>query len=148
MSQEFKALTICQPYAHLFTLPSTDPLHKRVENRPRPWSYRGDVAIHAGLSRLWMNSTEYGLSEAAMTFGAVVAIGRLIDCCSITDIRSSVFHKNHLTYRWIRQHHHTHGPYCLVFENIRALETPVPAKGKQGVWTWTAPDDLKLRKVE
>lgn len=49
-----KALTICQPYAALICLPSTDWRHKRVENRKWFTSYRGPLLIHAGKSRDWL----------------------------------------------------------------------------------------------
>ena len=38
-----KALTACQPYAHLIVTGE-----KRVENRTRPTSHRESLAIHAG----------------------------------------------------------------------------------------------------
>jgi hypothetical protein len=36
------------------------------------------------------------------------------------------------------------GPVCWILENHRALSTPIPMKGKQGLWD--VPDEL-LREV-
>jgi hypothetical protein len=82
-----KALTICQPYAHLILRGA-----KRVENREWPTNYRGRLYIHAGKSRSWLGPIEdgkeidYGIPLASMAFGAVVAIATLADCVHIDKV--------------------------------------------------------------
>jgi hypothetical protein len=48
-----KALTICQPFAHLIATGQ-----KIVENRVWSTSYRGMVATHAGKSRDWLSDVD------------------------------------------------------------------------------------------
>src|SRR5882672_6207587 len=71
---EVKALTICQPYAHLIYLKE-----KRVENRTWPTRYRGRMYIHAGKSREWLSEGDMD-RYPNMAFGAVIATAKLIDC--------------------------------------------------------------------
>jgi hypothetical protein len=143
------ALTICQPYAYLITLPHTDPRHKRVENRTWPTSHRGDLVIHAGKSREWLHTYDEGeitvAEMMAMPFGAVVAVADMTACMDVGDI-------DHLNtshpMRWLRSHPHCEGPVCWVLENVRVLRKPIPAKGAQGIWQWTPQWPLDFRMEE
>lgn len=123
-----KAITICQPYAHLICLPETDPRHKRVENRTWSTSYRGPLAIHAGKSRDWLTD-EYEIPESQMVFGAVVAIADLVLCVAFSALRSHA-----QRFPWLPTHSHANGPFCWVLSNVRVLPRPVPYKGAQGLW--------------
>jgi hypothetical protein len=63
-----KALTICQPYAHLIVRGE-----KRVENRTWPTRYTGPLAIHAGKSRQWLSPGDvpaFELKGDPLVFGA------------------------------------------------------------------------------
>lgn len=117
-----KALTICQPFAHLISIGD-----KRVENRTWPTYYRGKLAIHAGKSRAWLDDTD----PAGMVFGAVVAVAVLVDCLHIEKISRGLYISK---YPWLNQHVHTEGPWCWVFENVQPLPKPVPYKGAQGLF--------------
>jgi hypothetical protein len=134
-----KALTICQPYAELIARGD-----KRVENRRWPTGYRGLLAIHAGKSREWLDlndaedadeSCEIPLRE--MSFGAVVAVARLVDCLDKRRIDRGFHDRN---YPWLRGHEHTEGPWCWVLDDVRRLQTPVPYRGAQGLFD--VPDEL------
>lgn len=122
-----KALTICQPYAHLIATGE-----KLVENRVWQTSYRGKLAIHAGKSRDWLDGEE---PDPEMVFGAVVCIADLIDCLPIEGIERGVYDRK---YPWLREHDHTNGPFCWVLANVRPIK-PVPCGGKQGLWNWKPP---------
>lgn len=50
-----RALTVCQPFAHLIALPDSDDRMKRVENRTWHTPHRGELLIHAGRSRKWLD---------------------------------------------------------------------------------------------
>lgn len=132
-----KALTICQPFAHLIALGT-----KRVENRTWPTHYRGPLLIHAGRSRDWLvlendgrTDSEYGIYLHEMAFGAVVATCRLDDCVRITDAGAWRRHP------WLHEHTHASGPWCWILANVKRLEQPVPALGKQGLFDidWPPP---------
>lgn len=124
-----KALTICQPYAHLIIQG-----RKTCENRTWPTNYRGLMYIHAGKSRQWMDEEdgvdlESGVRVDAMAFGAVVGIAQLVAC----------IHKDSkLLPEWTskmteEQRHHVNGPYCWIFDKINAIG-PWPWKGAQGLF--------------
>lgn len=115
-----KALTICQPYAHLIVAGE-----KRVENRTWPTSYRGHLAIHAGKSRSWLAPGDEAFYPG-MVFGAVVAIARLADCVRLSNLPAD-----------LKGHEHAHGPWCWLLEDVTPFPKPFPARGAQGLWEWT-----------
>lgn len=145
-----KALTICQPYPALICLPTTDPRHKRVENRTWYCHHRGRMAIHAGVSKemlkeAWLRD-EYGdeiyVDENGkyppLVYGAVVAICEVTGC----------FYKDapipHPEFQWVVTHSHFFGPIGIVLENVRVLKTPIPARGFQKLWNWEPPANLEF----
>lgn len=134
-----KALTICQPFAHLICLPDDHPRAKRVENRQWPTSYRGPLLIHAGKSRNWMDrNEEYGIPESDLVFGAIVGVANLADCVKLETRPgwNGGVVPDHAKRRWpwLLQHEHTEGPYCLVLTECRRFEKPIPYRGAQGLF--------------
>lgn len=132
-----KALTICQPYAHLIVRGD-----KLVENREWFTSYRGPLLIHAGKSREWMDDEDEAEFEAGgdpLIFGAVVGRAHLIACLHIDRIERGDYHESH---PWLSGHAHTNGTYCWVLENVQRFKTPIPFKGAQGLWEF--PDALLM----
>lgn len=126
-----KALTICQPYAHLIVIGE-----KRVENRGWPIGYRGPLLIHAGKSRGWL---EDGDDERFpdMAYGAIVGVADLIACLNIDVILASAplychYNEKSFDLNWLREHEHTEGPWCFVLNAVRRFKEPIPYSGKQG----------------
>ena len=117
-----KALTICQPYAHLIAIGE-----KRVENRTWYTPYRGPLLIHAGKSRAWLVDDD----PQNMAFGAIVAQATLVACVTRLEIAQG---KHDKAYPWLRDHLHVEGPWCWVLEDVIALPEPVPTTGFQGLW--------------
>ena len=141
-----KALTVQQPWAWAI-------IHggKLIENRTANWSsYRGPLAIHAGqrdsdrgwdsplvqeaaTGRMGPGCWDSGIiTPSAWTErGAIIGVVDLVDvhpdtgCCRPWG-ESSYTEAGGRTRRLI-----TH----LVFENPRALDEPIPCKGKLGLWT-------------
>lgn len=139
-----KALTICQPYPELILLPSSDPRHKRVENRTWPTNFRGMFYIHAGKSRDWLitdnasgveRDTQYALPVSSMAFGSIVGIARLVDCVRVSEGENGKFVSPKVAekYPWLLKHKHTEGPWCWILDEITAIG-PWPWKGAQGLW--------------
>lgn len=140
-----KALTICQPYAHMIIVTK----EKRVENRSWPTRHRGELLIHAGKSRQWLGrggidivetftgSAKRRVSTSDMqgreiAFGAVIGITRLIDCLHIEDIAEG---KHDAQYPWLREHAHLEGPWCWVLaHDVIQFAEPVPMAGKLGLF--------------
>ena len=135
-----KALTVQQPWAWAI-------FHgKAIENRTQQWTYRGPLAIHAGLR--WAGSgadsplVQDVYERADRIGGAIVGGGRgvlgaflgvvdLVDvhpsagCCAPWGESAYVEHGG----RERRQIVH------LVLENPRLLAEPIPCKGALGLWT-------------
>ena len=133
-----KAITICQPYAHLIVTGV-----KRVENRTWPTRVTGRVAIHAGKSRDWLTLSDdgtldedYELPIADMAFGAIVGVADLVACLPIEEIIRGVHSER---FPWLREHEHAEGPFCFVLENVRRID-PVAFNGSQGFFN--VPDSL------
>lgn len=141
-----KALTICQPYAHLICVTR----EKRVENRTWPTRYRGPLLIHAGKNREWLHiepgadkDAEYGIRVADMTFGAIIGAATLFDCVNIESIDTGQ-HSERLP--WLREHEHTEGPWCWVLTNRVIFDEPVPWKGAQGLFE--VPESAVQRQID
>lgn len=129
-----KAITICQPYAHLIEIGD-----KPIENRTWWSSHRGELAIHAGKSREWMDDAEtYGLSEKGLTFGAIVAVVDMAAALAIAATWPDRF-------RHLQNHEHANGPYCHVYENVRRLRDPIQCRGAQGLWDLPVDVERKVR---
>ncbi|ESP95743.1 hypothetical protein B591_31118 (plasmid) [Streptomyces sp. GBA 94-10 4N24] len=129
-SGHFRGITIRQPWA---TCIASGP--KRIENRPRHWSWRGWLLLHAGLQ---IDRAALDLPPVARTIqgrdlptGAVIGVARLSGC-----------------------HHDPAGappcgtwaePGCwhLELTDVHELARPVPARGQLGPWRPT--DELVAR---
>ena len=132
-----KALTVCQPYAHLIAIGE-----KRVENRTWGTHYRGPVAIHAGRSWAWMRAGD-AEHYPGMAFGAVVAVAELAACLHICDVRAGRAPDG---FEWVARHAHTEGPFCWVLGRVERVG-PYPCGGAQGLWDAELPMDM-LRAAE
>lgn len=140
-----KALTICQPYAHLICISK----EKAVENRTWSTNYRGPLLIHAGKSREWLYDDESGkeidFEESTgelFTFGAIIGAATLADCLHIDKIESGDFDAK---FPWLREHAHTSGPWCWVLRNRCAFQTPIRYRGAQGLFD--VPDEVVAEQI-
>lgn len=124
-----RALTICQPYAHLIARGE-----KPIENRVWRTAYRGPLLIHAGKSRDWLDDGDEA-QYPDMQFGAVVAIARLSACLFLSRVDSDHYRRDWpLQWRHLGNHEHAHGPFCWILEHVRPLTRPVPCAGARGLW--------------
>lgn len=120
-----KALTVKQPWAWAIAVG-----HKPIENRLQRWSFRGELAIHAGLSTdpfgiRWMQANVPDLERPSLyERGAVLAVVDLVGChWSRPGCCDTV---------WAEQ---APGIAHLEVERPRLLAEPVPAVGRLGLWT-------------
>ena len=138
-----KCLTICQPYAHLIVTPKRllpcDQVQKRVENRTWPTSYRGPLLIHAGRSRAWLRPGDVQLFPR-LDFGKIVGVAELVECVNLPSVTFAQSQWLENRYPWLFSHVHTEGPYCWILENARRFDSPVPYRGRQGLFD--VPDDV------
>ena len=104
------ALSIRQPWAHYI-------LHmgKDIENRDWPTSFRGRIYVHAGKQP---DLDSYMPGEIpADQFGAILGEVDIVDC--VTASESDWFC----------------GRYGFVLANPQAYETPIPCRGRLGLFT-------------
>lgn len=141
-----KAITIWQPWASLLVSG-----RKRYETRSWATSYRGPIAIHAakrpvrqtidalaadrglGGSR-WTTliACSCGLGELnQLPTGAIVGTAILTRCNLITEAFVAK-----LTPMELALGDFTLGRYAWDFHVRIAADSPVPAKGMQGLWEW------------
>lgn len=139
-----KALTICQPYAHLICLPDDHEDAKRVENRTWATDYHGPLAIHAGKSKGYMVPGDLE-RYPNMVFGAIIGVAELRGCVRISQSGSAplVPHWALRNWPWLTAHKHTEGPVCWVLAEVRRLEHPVVCRGSMGLWDVNI-DELRL----
>jgi hypothetical protein len=134
------AITVCQPFAYLITLPESDRRAKRVENRTWQFDQHVPLAIHAGQSRAWFAHAKLGWNLPAMdwpgyAYGCVVAVCQLVACVDqgtlhlLTDPRL----------RELARSEHCLGPWCWFLDDVRPLANPIRARGSMGLWRWQPP---------
>ncbi len=147
-----KAITILQPWASLIACGA-----KQIETRSWATKYRGEIAIHAGLSSKFVDTVDWNkkvfsdpfltalkpyhfyrndgsLSGMKLEYGKVIAIADLVDCVEMTASRIAMWKKvygdNEIIFGDFQL-----GRYAWILANVRAVE-PVPAKGMQRLWEW------------
>lgn len=137
-----KALSLWQPWATLIAL-----RFKEIETRSWSTPYRGKLAIHAAKRKYNPNEVtpnfrsllrQLNIDPAALPYGCIVAIVDLVD-----------IHATHVLVPTLSDREFAFGDYGpgrfgWVLKNIRALDKPIPASGKQALWDWTPPDDFSF----
>jgi len=119
-----KALTICQPYAHLILTGE-----KPVENRTWRSNYYGPLLIHAGKSRSWLSDGDE--DRYPLEFGVIVGRVLMVDCLRAERYRQMFpEHENS---------HHVNGPWCFVLAQPERFVRPIPYRGAQGFFN--VPDE-------
>ncbi len=147
-----KAITLWQPWATLVAIGA-----KRIETRS--WRPAGDgclwLAIHAASLKSTPAKARYladrepfrtALAAAGhhteemfdLPFGCIVAVARVAGYvyCSGQSI-------------WPQEPERSFGDYtrdrwAWVFDEVRRLPVPIPARGHQGLWEWEPPEGFIL----
>lgn len=140
-----KAISICQPFAHLICLPLSDQRAKRVENRTWATKHRGQLAIVSSKSKGHLQfgydddgkaiDTRYGLRVSDMKFGVLVGIAQVVDCLPVDEIRAGLHDQ---AYPWLRAHRHVEGPFCWVLAPQVRIEPAIPVTGRLGLFNLDA----------
>ncbi len=113
-----KALTVLNPWPWLIVRGI-----KCVENRPWRTHYRGELLIHAGVGRSWMDRAYEDPKvrpllpdPAELVFGAIVGKVTLVDCVSIESCLGEPF---------------AFGPWCWIVRDAVEFKKPIPYRGRQ-----------------
>ncbi|RCH65500.1 hypothetical protein DT019_27295 [Streptomyces sp. SDr-06] len=123
-----RGITVRQPWATCILA------GKRPENRPKPWSWRGWVLLHAAKAKpesavLRDPLVVRTIRGRELHLGAVIGVARLTDCHQDPD-RSS------LCTPWAQPE-----AWHLVLADVQELALPIPVGGQLGPWK-PAPDLL------
>ncbi|CAL9676067.1 hypothetical protein [Streptomyces sp. enrichment culture] len=116
-----RGITVQQPYATCILTGA-----KTIENRPRSWSWRGWMLLHAGqrtdATALHLPLVAHTIRGWELTAGAVIGIARLADCHQDPEGSPPCT-------RWAHP-----GAWHLVLTDVQELPLPVPATGQLGPW--------------
>ena len=105
-----KALSVRQPFADNIIFHGKD-----IENRTWRTTFRGTVAIHAGMK--FHDYADLSAEEKKqMVRGAIIGVVEVVDCV------------DKYISKWFE------GPIGFVLKNPRPLKKPIPCKGKLNFW--------------
>jgi hypothetical protein len=116
-----RSITVRQPWATCILA------GKSPENRPKPWSWRGWILLHAGKARpepavLREPLVARTIRNRELTSGAVIGVARLVGCHQDADGSPPCT-------PWAQP-----GAWHLVLQDVQELPLPVPADGQLGPW--------------
>ncbi|MGZ6363685.1 MAG: 2-oxoglutarate dehydrogenase E1 [Ktedonobacterales bacterium] len=152
-----KVITIRQPWATLIACGA-----KSIETRSwRPLAELkpGDrLAIHAAKTftdderyNVWLEPFKSCLirayhegywSEPELPLGGIIAVCTFKGAIPGDSPRLNGISDNEREFGY-----YGHGRWAWLLENVRAIE-PIPARGKQGIWTWEPPDWMTYLDLE
>jgi hypothetical protein len=139
-----KAMTVRRPWSFAIA-----QLGKDIENRPRNWRYRGELAIHAGLGwddvALGPIRRFTGVQTAELirsTPRGVVAVADLVGCHQAT---IGLVGATCCTSPWGMVNPLRH-VWHLELANVRQVAVPVPCRGALGLWTLPADVEAAVRE--
>lgn len=125
-----KVLSIKEPWASLIMNGT-----KKIETRSWKTKYRGEIYIHASLSKAKITKPEVYELIKDMNFkcGYIICKCNLVDCIYMTDEYVNDMKTNH--YEEYICGHYEVGRYAWIVENVKVIE-PIEAKGKLGLWNY------------
>lgn len=136
MTSTYRALSLWQPWATLIALGA-----KQYETRSWATPYRGLLAIHAAKRTIqpaeidsWIGGTlaRHGYGDLRrLPLGAVLCVVRLVDVLPT----EQVWHE--VSWQEIAFGDYSPGRYAWQLEFVERFEPPIPARGAQGLWTWS-----------
>lgn len=136
-----KAITVLQPWAWLLATGK-----KRCETRSWKTNYRGEILIHAGKKNMTnimrqtffeaMYMKQAGVFNTEMITEAIIGKANLVNCVRIDEAMRELIKKQHFDEYAFG--YFSPGRYAWVMENPVLFDTPIPARGRQGLWNWEA----------
>lgn len=126
-----RVLTIKEPFASLVAYRI-----KRIETRSWKTKYRGEIYIHAGLTKVNVKDKRIShllsyLPNPTPKYGEIIAKANLVDCVFMDDAFLKQIKENPVEYEC---GHYEYGRYAWILEDVELLENPISAKGKLGIW--------------
>lgn len=130
--EDMRVLSIKEPFATLIK----DGV-KRIETRSWKTNYRGELYIHASLTKKDITDRHELLElvkDKTFSYGYIICRCKLKDCVYMTkDFVEDIRNNHHQEYICGI---YTEGRYAWVLDEIEILDKPIPAKGKLGIWKY------------
>jgi len=144
--------------------------HKKIETRSWNTKYRGELLIHASARKIKVDESTYNLwghlsnvmssdEYLKLPYGAIIGKVNLVDTESINkfglpknnrfikmelfdDEPTSSFEYD-LTEQELAFGNYSPGRFGWLLSDPILFDTPIPAKGKQGWWSYDLPENYK-----
>lgn len=124
-----KVISIREPYASLIKLGI-----KTIETRSWKTNYRGEIYIHACVTKSKIKDEIKHLVPSELTYGYILCKANLKDCIYMDEqYIASVKDDNYNNYLC---GHYEVGRYAWVLDNIEVLAHPIFVKGQLGIWNY------------
>ena len=129
-----KVLSLTEPYATLIKEGK-----KAVETRSWKTNYRGELYIHASMTKIpkeWYENKDVMslITDVPLNYGKIVCKCKLVDCVYMTEEYIENIKKCNPK-EYICGIYEV-GRYAWILENIEVLNTPIEAKGHLGIWNY------------
>ncbi len=129
-----KVLSLTEPFATLIK-----EKKKLVETRSWKTNYRGELYIHASMTKPSKTDLEDEelmslVENKEMNFGHIICKCNLVDCICMTEEYINNMKENN--YQEYICGEYSVGRYAWILENVELLDKPIPAKGHLGVWNY------------
>lgn len=138
-----KVLSITEPFATLILNGK-----KNIETRSWKTSYRGELYIHASLTKTFKQAkndielTEL-IKDKQLNYGLIICKCDLIDCIYMTNEYIEKIKNNN--YQEYICGEYSEGRYAWVLDNVVPLEMPIKAKGQLSIWNYYS--ELEIMKL-
>lgn len=124
-----RVLTLREPWASLI-----GEKIKVIETRSWPTKYRGELYIHAGLTKVSKDDQPFiELLNGDLHYGNIFVKCNLIDCIKITNEYADYVLEDNPTNFMCGNF--AEGRYAWVLEDIEYID-PIPAKGHLSIWRY------------
>lgn len=134
-----KVLSLKEPFA---TLIKTGI--KKVETRSWPTNYRGELYIHASISRSTLNEKNIEFKKLIQDLeyqpSYIICKCNLKDCIYMT--KEYVENMKKTNYQEYFCGEYKEGRYAWILENIEPLSTPIKAKGQLSIWNFYSINEI------
>lgn len=121
-----KVLSIKEPYASLIMMNI-----KKIETRSFKTKYRGELYIHASLSK--SNQNDELSKLVSPMYGEIICKCSLVDCVLMTEeFIENLKKEKPVEYKC---GHYEVGRYAWILEDVKIIES-FKAKGKLGIWNY------------
>ena len=128
-----RVLSLREPFASLIAFDI-----KNIETRSFRTNYRGELYIHASLTKPKKDDDRINLligmlPNKQLEHGNIIAKCKLVDCIYMDEAFIRIMKKNKIESFC---GHYEIGRYAWVLEDIEILKEKIPAKGQLGIWNY------------